>query len=159
MTDYDILANSLVLAGCLAKRKRTIYRRVKKRLDMEQFRHFGSICEGGSWNGKSGAEAVFVYATKSQRATRQSQRLRLCRATVAHVCRATKLRTRATKSRDKIDKIARVTSVCMWLLCASVCACVDSLSRNTAEQWRPLTMRWNTSSVKWTLFHSIDLDH
>ena len=24
------------------------------------------VCEGGSWNGKSGAEAVFVYATKSQ---------------------------------------------------------------------------------------------
>ena len=29
---------------------------------------------------ESGAEAVFVYATKSQRATRQSQRLRVCRA-------------------------------------------------------------------------------
>jgi len=42
---------------------------------------------------------VFVYATKSQRATRQSQRLRLCRAI--------KSRTRATKSRDKI---AGVTS-------------------------------------------------
>jgi len=24
------------------------------------------VCEGRSWNGKSGAEAVFVYATKSQ---------------------------------------------------------------------------------------------
>jgi len=42
MTDYDILANILVLAGCLAKRKRTINRRVHKRLDMEQFRHFGT---------------------------------------------------------------------------------------------------------------------
>ena len=29
--------------------------------------------------GKSGAEAVCVYATQSQCATRQSQRLRLCR--------------------------------------------------------------------------------
>jgi len=38
------------------------------------------VCEGGSWNGKSGAEAVFVYATKSQHATRQSQRLRRCHA-------------------------------------------------------------------------------
>jgi len=43
MTDYDILANSIVLVGCPAKRKRTINRRVKKRLDMEQFRHFGTV--------------------------------------------------------------------------------------------------------------------
>jgi len=28
------------------------------------------VCEGGSWNGKSGAEAVFVYVIKSQCATR-----------------------------------------------------------------------------------------
>jgi len=52
MTDYDILGSSLVLAGCLAKHKRTINRRVKKRLDMEQFRHFGTAfvkedCETG----------------------------------------------------------------------------------------------------------------
>ena len=33
----------LVLVGCLAKRKRTIDRRAQKRLDMEQFRHFGSV--------------------------------------------------------------------------------------------------------------------
>ena len=43
MTDYDILGRSLVLAGCLAKRKRTINRRVQKRSDMEQFHHFGSV--------------------------------------------------------------------------------------------------------------------
>ena len=43
MTDYDILANSFVLLGCLAKRKRTINRRVKKILDMEQFHHFGTV--------------------------------------------------------------------------------------------------------------------
>ena len=43
MTDYDILASSLVLVGCLAKRKRTISRRVQKRLDMELFRHFGTV--------------------------------------------------------------------------------------------------------------------
>jgi len=43
MTDYDIRTNSLVLVGCLAKRKRTINRRVKKRLDIEQFRHFGTV--------------------------------------------------------------------------------------------------------------------
>jgi len=43
MTDYDIRANSIVLVGCPAKRKRTINRRVKKWLDMEQFRHFGTV--------------------------------------------------------------------------------------------------------------------
>jgi len=43
MTDYDIRTNSLVLVGCLAKRKRTINRRIKKRLDIEQFRHFGAV--------------------------------------------------------------------------------------------------------------------
>jgi len=43
MTDYDIRANSLVLVGCLAKRKRTINRRVQKRLDVERFHHFGSV--------------------------------------------------------------------------------------------------------------------
>ena len=95
MTDYDIRANSLVLVGCLAKRKRTINRRVKKRLDMEQFRHFGTVFV------KADREAVFVHATKSQRATWQSQRLRLSSRTI-------KSRTRATKSRDKI---AGVTSV------------------------------------------------
>ena len=36
------------------------------------------VSEGGSWNGKSGAETVFVYATKSQRATRESQRYAKC---------------------------------------------------------------------------------
>ena len=41
--DYDILGSSLVLAGCLMKRKRTISRTVKERLDMVQFRHFGSV--------------------------------------------------------------------------------------------------------------------
>jgi len=34
MTDYDILISSLVLVGCLADRKRTINRRVQKRLDI-----------------------------------------------------------------------------------------------------------------------------
>jgi len=43
MTDYDILASSLVLVGCLAERKRTINRRAQERLDMVQFRHFGRV--------------------------------------------------------------------------------------------------------------------
>ena len=43
MTDYDILASSLVLVGCLAKRKRTINRRAQARLAMVQFRHFGTV--------------------------------------------------------------------------------------------------------------------
>jgi len=43
MTDDDILASSLVLVGCLAERQRTINRRVQKRLDMEQFHHFGTV--------------------------------------------------------------------------------------------------------------------
>jgi len=38
-TDDDILGSSLVLVGCLAKRKR----RVQKRLDMEQFHRFGTV--------------------------------------------------------------------------------------------------------------------
>ena len=44
MTDYDILGSSLVLAGCLAKRKHTtINRRVQKKIGMEQFHHFGTV--------------------------------------------------------------------------------------------------------------------
>jgi len=43
MTDYDILGSSLVSVGCLAKEKRTINRRVQNRLDVEQFRHFGTV--------------------------------------------------------------------------------------------------------------------
>ena len=54
MADYDIPASSLVLLGCLAKRKRTINRRVEKRFDMEQLisSSWNSVCEGGSGNGK-----------------------------------------------------------------------------------------------------------
>jgi len=65
MTDNDILASSLVLVGCLVKQKHTISRIVQK-LGMEQFHHFGSVFVK---DGISGAEAVFVYARKSQRAT------------------------------------------------------------------------------------------
>jgi len=43
ITDYDIHANSLVLVGCLAKRKRTMNRRVEKRLDTEPICHFGTV--------------------------------------------------------------------------------------------------------------------
>jgi len=43
MTDNDILRRGLVLVDCLAKRKRAINRRVQKRLDMERFRHFGTV--------------------------------------------------------------------------------------------------------------------
>jgi len=43
MTDYDILASSLVLVGCLAKRKHTVSQRVQKRLDMEQVCHFEAV--------------------------------------------------------------------------------------------------------------------
>ena len=69
---------------------------------MVQSRHLGTtvFVKEDRETEKSGAEAVFVYATKSQCATRQSQRLRLCLAI--------KSRTRVTKSRDKI---AGVTSV------------------------------------------------
>jgi len=49
MTDYDILASSSVLVGCLAKRKRAISRRVQKMLGrygtIPPFRGF--VCEGG----------------------------------------------------------------------------------------------------------------
>jgi len=40
MTHCDILVSSLVLVGCLAKRKRTINRGVQESLDMEQFHHY-----------------------------------------------------------------------------------------------------------------------
>jgi len=43
MTVDDILASSLVSVGCLAKQKRTINLSVQKRLDMEQFHHFGTV--------------------------------------------------------------------------------------------------------------------
>jgi len=43
MTVDDILASSLVLVGCLAQQKRTINLSVQKRLDMEQFHHFGTV--------------------------------------------------------------------------------------------------------------------
>ena len=33
----------LVLVGCLAQRKRTMNRRVQKKLDMERFHHFGTV--------------------------------------------------------------------------------------------------------------------
>jgi len=73
-TDYDILGSSLVLVGCRAKRKRAISRRVQTRLDMEQFHRFGT---------------VFVKEDrgtgKMVQRTRQSQRLRLCRAIKSQV--------------------------------------------------------------------------
>jgi len=48
----------------------TISRRVQKRLDMEQFHYCVTV-----FVKEDRAEAVFVYATKSQRATRQSATL------------------------------------------------------------------------------------
>ena len=59
MTDYDILASSLGLVGCLATRKRMISRRVQKRPDMEQFHLSGTaFVKEDRENGKSGTEAV-----------------------------------------------------------------------------------------------------
>ena len=43
MTDCDILASSLVLEGCLAKRKRAINRSFLKKLDMKQCHYFGTV--------------------------------------------------------------------------------------------------------------------
>jgi len=72
-TDFDCSIDHLhKVARFLFQRKcrPTINRRVQKRLDNWTISSFWNcVCEGGSWNGKSGAEAVFVYATKSQRAT------------------------------------------------------------------------------------------
>ena len=56
MTDYDIAASSLVSVGCVAKRKRTISRRVQNRLDMKRFHHFGTVfVKVDRETGKSGA--------------------------------------------------------------------------------------------------------
>jgi len=87
MTDYDILASSLVLLGCLAKRKRMINRRVRKRLDVKQFRHFGRVFvkedrETGNW-----CRSRVCLHDKVAGATRQAQRRqRVCRAIVARSC-------------------------------------------------------------------------
>ena len=102
MTDYDIRTNSLVLVGCLAKRKRTINRRVKKRLDIEQFRHFGTVFMNEDRETGKVAQKPCLFA-------RQSRSVQLdSRTASASLSRAIKSRTRAAKSRDKI---ARVTSV------------------------------------------------
>ena len=71
MTDYDILGSSLVLVGCLAKRKRTVSRRAQKRLDMEQFRHFG---------------AVFVKEDRETGKVAQKPSATFARDKVAHSC-------------------------------------------------------------------------
>jgi len=152
---------TLVLVCCLAKRKHTINRRVKNRLEQLQNRYrtispfCSCVCEGGSWNGKSGAEAVFVYATKSQRATWQSQRLRLCRSI--------KSRTRATKSRDKIAGVTSVLerdSLTSWkqgLAYLQVCRrrCTQSGSRilgvsaSRTVYWRQCWPRWLRLHPSW----------
>jgi len=68
---------------------------------MKRFHYFGTVfVTGGDREAeKSGAEAVFVYATKSQRATRQSATL--SRDKVADALVRQKLR----------EKIAGVTAV------------------------------------------------
>ena len=96
MTDYDSLGDSLVLVGCLAKRKRTINRRVQKRLDMEQFHRFGT---------------VFV---KADRETGKWCRSRVSLRDKVAAFNSTVAASAATLSRDKVaahscDKIARVT--------------------------------------------------
>ena len=101
MTDCDILGRSLVLAGCLAKRKRTINRRVQKRLDMEQFHHFGTVfVEEDRETGK--------VVQKPCLFTRQSRSVLL---DSLRRCRAIKSRTRATYSRDKIAGVTLVLGV------------------------------------------------
>ena len=101
MTDYDIPGSSIVLVGCLAKRKRTINRRVHKRLDAEQFNHFGSVFV------KEDRETEKVVP-KPCLFTRQSRSVQL---DSLRRCRARKSRTRATYSRDKIAGVTLVLGV------------------------------------------------
>jgi len=102
-TDYDIRTYILALVGCLAQRKRTINRRVKKRLDIEQFRHFGAVYV------KEDREAGKLVQKPPCLFTRQSRSVQLDSRSVCETSsRAIKSRTRAAKSRDKI---AGVTSV------------------------------------------------
>ena len=84
MADYDILDSSLVLVGCLAKRKRTINQRVQKRLHMVQFRHVGTVFR------KEARETVKV-AQKPCLFTQQS-------CSVCDFVAAINLRARAIKS-------------------------------------------------------------
>ena len=60
-----------------------ISRRVQKRLDMEQFHHFGTVFvkEDGEM-GKIVLKPCLFFVTKSQHATRQWQHLRLSRPRV-----------------------------------------------------------------------------
>jgi len=96
MTDYDSLGDSLVLVGCLAKRKRTINRRVQKRLDMEQCHNVGAV------------------SVKEDRETEKWCRSRVSLRDKVAACNSTVAASAAALSRDKVaahsrDKIARVT--------------------------------------------------
>ena len=64
MTDYDILGSSLVLAKLSCETK--AYDDQSKSAEKNRYETISSfwncVCEGGSCNGKSGEEAVFVYS-------------------------------------------------------------------------------------------------
>jgi len=57
---FLVLGSSLFLVGCLAKRKRTINRKIQKRLNVKQFHHFGTVFVKEDRETGSGAEAVSV---------------------------------------------------------------------------------------------------
>ena len=97
MTDYDILGSSLVSVGCLAKGKRTINRRVQNRLDVEQFRHFGTVfVKEDRETGKVVQKpCLFTRRSRSVHLDSRSVCDFVARGKVAHSC----------------DKIAGVTSV------------------------------------------------
>jgi len=60
ITIFLVLGSSLFLVGCLAKRKRTINRRIQKRLNVKQCHHFGTVFVKEDRETGSGAEAVSV---------------------------------------------------------------------------------------------------
>jgi len=82
---YSCYRSSVLVYAVLQNESVRSIEESKKRLDRTISQFWNCVREGGSWNGKSGAEAVFVYATKSQRASRQSQRLQQNRAIKSQV--------------------------------------------------------------------------
>jgi len=86
MTDYDILASSLVSVGCLAKTK--AYHQSKSSEKIRLWYSFTILALFVKEDRETGkvVQKPCLFVRQSQRATRQSQTLRLCRVIVAHSC-------------------------------------------------------------------------
>ena len=104
MTDDDILAGMLVSVGCVAKRKRTISRGVQKRLDMEQFHHFGTVFVKEDRETGKVVQRPCLFMRQSRSVQLDSNLTGAASANFG----AKKSRTRAAKSRDKIARVIAI---------------------------------------------------